>query len=462
VGIAILIIFISIAVLAPWLTPYDPLTSQFLADEKAMPQWVTIFPQYKDLPPTTEIVANWHVKQGSNSVHVKLDEESVVVRYSGGGTEKTDIYLDANFLYPYSPPKGFMYRFSWAAEKVQEVGYSLELILVSPEGQEYSLWDSYYCDGSDWTKKTTEIPLLREEKNSTCIQVHSSCFELLQRLGLPIAYRIAGQVFSVKGEYYLLMHVVFEPKSTSESTTAEIILKDTKIRIPGLIHGILGTDHSGKDLFSQFVYGTRTSLMIGVLAAFSITVIGTIVGVTAGYLGGVADEILMRITDVTLCLPMLPVLITLAALFGSNVFFIILILAVLWWSGLARIIRSRVLSLREMTFIVSAKAVGASRSHIILKHIMPNVLPLAFAAMVLNVPSAIITEATLSFIGFSDPVLPTWGKMLHDAFYFGAFKRLAWWWIVPPGLALMILALAFVFIGHAMDEIVNPRLRRRR
>ena len=134
----------------------------------------------------------------------------------------------------------------------------------------------------------------------------------------------------------------------------------------------------------------------------------------------------------------------------------------LWRQGLSRVIRSRVLSLREMPFIESAKAAGASDSYIIIRHLVPNVFPVAMASMILAVPAAILTEAALSFLGFGDPFVPTWGKMLHEAYTEGAFGAFAWWYILPPGLAITFICLAFVFIGHALDEIVNPRLRRRR
>jgi peptide/nickel transport system permease protein len=459
-GIAILIMFISVSLLAPWLTPYHPTQSKYLAESLAMPKWVTILPQFSDLPPTMEILACWNVQNGSDLVNVELGEKTTI-RYNGIGIEKTDVYLHSAFSYPYVPSRTFKYKFEWESLFCSQAGYSLELILVTPEGYSYSFCDSYY---GLKVKKSQEIPLLKEETGSTHrLKADSWDFRVWDRLGWhrSVEYlTLTSQVFRSKGEYYVLLHVVFEPSASN--ATCEIIVKETQIIIPGLIHGLLGTDQYGGDLFCQLVYSTRTSLMIGMFTALSITAIGVIVGVVAGYVGGAIDELFMRTADVVLCIPMLPILITLAVLFGANMYFIVLLLSMLWWPGIARVIRSRVLSLREKTFVVSARAVGASKPHIMLKHIIPNVLPLAFAALILNVPSAIITEAVISFIGITPLTAPTWGKMLHYAFHAGAFQRLAWWWIVPPGLALMILALAFVFIGHAVDEIVNPRLRRRR
>jgi len=157
----------------------------------------------------------------------------------------------------------------------------------------------------------------------------------------------------------------------------------------------------------------------------------------------------------------LPLLLALIFLFGTSIWYMVLLIAVFGWLGLSRVVRSQVLYLREMSFVECAKASGASKFYIMFRHLIPNVFPITFASLVLSVPGAIITESVLSFLGFGDPRAATWGRMLNHAFGFGAFGRLAWWWILPPGLAITFICLSFVFIGHAVDEMVNPRLRRR-
>ena len=257
-----------------------------------------------------------------------------------------------------------------------------------------------------------------------------------------------------------MLNMHFEP--LSEAAKGQIILENAEVVILGHVHGILGCDNVGADIFAQVVHGARISLEIGILCAVTSSVIGILVGVITGYFGGVVDEVMMRIVDVLLCLPFLPLLLTLVFIFGKNIFYIVLFIAIFGWQGLSRMIRSRVLALRETAFVECARASGASRFYIMIKHLVPNVLPIAFSSLVLSVPSAILFEAALSFLGFGDPRVPTWGKMLHQAYGFGAFTNLAWWWLVPPGLAITTLCLAFVFMGHALDEVVNPRLRRRR
>lgn len=198
------------------------------------------------------------------------------------------------------------------------------------------------------------------------------------------------------------------------------------------------------------------------MAAAIGTSIGVLVGIVAGYVGGAVDETLMRIVDILLCLPGLPLLLTLVKLFGKNVFYVIIFIALFGWLGLARTIRSQILSIREAAFVECAVASGASRPYIMRKHLLPNIIPIALASLVLSVPGGILAEASLSFLGFGDPRVPTWGKMLNYAFGHGAFENFAWWWAIPPGIAITLVCLAFVFMGFAIDEIVNPRLRRRR
>jgi peptide/nickel transport system permease protein len=222
---------------------------------------------------------------------------------------------------------------------------------------------------------------------------------------------------------------------------------------------ILGLDNRGRDIWSQWVWGSRIALYVGFLAAtFSIT-IGTTMGLVAGYFGGKIDTVLMRFTDVILVIPGLPLIITLASVLGASVNNLILVIAIVGWPGVARVIRSQVLSLKERPFIESARVTGASHARIMGKHILPNVLPLAFLYMTFAVSGAILSEASISFIGLGDIQTVSWGRMLQDVTQSQALK--AWWWLIPPGLAITLISLGFFLVGRAFDEIVNPRLRKR-
>jgi len=223
---------------------------------------------------------------------------------------------------------------------------------------------------------------------------------------------------------------------------------------------ILGTDYEGHDILTWLIYGTRAELLVGVSAALFAVVIGTIVGLVAGFYSGLVDDILMRATDVVLALPFIVIALLFASIFGPMLVNIIIIIAVLSWAGIARVIRSVTLSIKERSFVDAAIISGASDTRLIFRHIGPNVLPYTFLYMTFTVSGAIITEAILSFLGFGDPSNVTWGIMLSTIESTGHTLD-AMWWLLPPGIAITLLSLAFYLIGRGFDTVVNPRLRRR-
>jgi peptide/nickel transport system permease protein len=227
---------------------------------------------------------------------------------------------------------------------------------------------------------------------------------------------------------------------------------------PSGIHP-LGTDFMGRDILSQLLSGARIAFMVGITAAVLSVCIGTALGVTSGYFGGTVDAVLMRTADAVLILPGLPLLIVLAAAIGRmSIWNIVLLIALLGWPGVARIIRSQTLSLREKPFVEAARVAGASDGRIMLRHIVPNVLPLSFLYIAFGVSGAILTESALSFIGLGDPTVVSWGMMLQWAFTTGHTFR-APYWFLPPGLSISLLSLSFYLIGRTFEEIINPRLR---
>jgi peptide/nickel transport system permease protein len=226
--------------------------------------------------------------------------------------------------------------------------------------------------------------------------------------------------------------------------------------------GPLGTDHLGRSVWTQLVWGSRISLLVGLAATVLAMVIGTLVGVTAGFFGGRPGGLLMRLTEWFLVIPFLPLALALAAVLGPSVENIILVIGITSWPSTARLVRAQVLTVKERLFVDRSRALGATNRHLMGRHILPNVAPLILANTTLTVPVAILSETTLSFLGLGDPSRPSWGKMLEDGFQAGALSQQAWWYYVPPGLGVMLVVLAFVLCGHALEEILDPRLRERR
>lgn len=223
----------------------------------------------------------------------------------------------------------------------------------------------------------------------------------------------------------------------------------------------LGTDDSGRSVLTLLIWGARISLFVGLMATAISMLIGTLVGLMSGYFTGWAGAALFRLTEWFLVIPFLPLAIVLAAVLGRSLFNIALVIGVTSWPGTALLIRSQTLSVKERAYLERARVLGAGRAHQITRHILPNVMPMVFANTTLTVAIAILSETTLSFLGLGDPTRVSWGTMLDDAYSVGAMTTGSWWFIVPPGVCVVLVVLAFTLIGQALEEVLNPRLKDR-
>jgi len=246
------------------------------------------------------------------------------------------------------------------------------------------------------------------------------------------------------------------PYSTEELATTRVTAAD--ILTPPDGDHILGTDDAGKDVLSQLIYGARISLIVGFSASFMSLIIGTGVGMAAGYFGGRVDTLLMRLVDLLMVIPTLPLMLVIISFWGRGLDKIIMVIGLLYWTYMARLVRSQVISIKERHYVLRAKALGASSFRIVSRHILPQVLPLIIAQGVLDTSNAIIAESSLAFLGLGDPTQVSWGMMLNFAFA-RAISQEAWWFLLPPGFAIVWVSLSLVLIGTALEEIFNPRLK---
>lgn len=261
--------------------------------------------------------------------------------------------------------------------------------------------------------------------------------------------------------FYILI-ALFAPYIAPYEPSERIYAADgtwATLQPPSLEHP-LGTTKAAHDVFSILVLGSRIAMFVGLLGAFMVAFIGTTVGMIAGYYGGGVDETIMRAVDILYGLPFIPFVIVIVTVLGANVWNIILGIALLYWLSTARVIRSEVLTIRERPYVEAAKAAGATDFRVMRVHILPNVIPLSALYAAIAVGYSIVAQASIAFLGFGDPTIPSWGVMLQRAFVTQAFGE-AWWWVIPPGLSITLVVLGAYLAGRGYEEVVNPQLQER-
>lgn len=389
-----------------------------------------------------------HVTPGSVPEHRILESPQQVSAVHGQVTQVSHRfavqYGDAGF------PDDFIYGYG--------VSYSgsplLELRVHRPDGAILDLYSASIphsdAQATHQSRVFSSDAMLRKN-----LQLASGMYEF-DVSGLPapdIVFSQAETNAPLKGEY------AFEASFYSYGM---VELPESSMVIGGKAFGLMGTDELRRDLAVGLLWGTPLALFIGLAVSVASVMAGLLYGVYAGYKGRRTDEAMMRLNDVVYALPALPFLVILSVTISNSIFVMVGFLMVFGWVGIAKVSRSMALQIKARGYVGAAESMGQRDSRIILRHVLPQLLPYAFASIAISVPAAITTEAGLSFLGLGDPSYPTWGHLLHDANTFGAAARGLWWWIVPPGVMIAVTGLAFVFIGNALDHIVNPRLRQSR
>ena len=262
---------------------------------------------------------------------------------------------------------------------------------------------------------------------------------------------------------FFILVAVFAPLLASRCDLSPVCHLDNPALAKPSSKFWFGTDGQGRSVLSLVIWGSRISLIVGLAATLITVLIGATIGLIAGFFGEWRETILMRVTDWFLVIPFLPLAIVLSVILKPSLGTVIFVIGVTSWPSTARIIRAQVLSVKTRTYVERGNALGAGNWHLVTRHILPNVGPLIFANTILIVAVAILTETTLSFLGLGpDPTTSiSWGTILESAFGAGAAFSGYWWWIMPPGLAIVLLVLSFTMVGYALDDILNPKLRNR-
>ncbi len=466
-GLIILVASAAIALSAPSILPNDP-QKTVVGAPIAEPEWVTYFPEgyylSKDLVVVRDpafnspnAVQDWsYTFDQASLASVSVAYSSVVPQGPYGGSlevsssssQAVNVTVYRNFHYPYHGAPSKIFDDPHIEAKIAQVAGSkpislrffLDRYVNGEKVRSFTLWSTLISDGRVWSYPKQTID--------------SSATDFGDTIGIPASGVGPLQVmFPSSGDYVLGVQLGFPGPG-------KIDLTGLGLTLYGNAHGILGTDYAGADILAQNLWGSRISLYVGLLAAFIGIGLGLIVGLIAGYKTGLTDEALMRFTDMMLVIPGLPLLIVLVAVLGASINNLILVIGFLGWMGFARVVRSQVLTLKERPFVEAAKAAGAGTGHILSKHVFPNIVSLTYVNLALSVPVAILTEAALSFLGLGDPNVTSWGHIIYNAE--ANATTTDWWIVIPPGLAIAVVSLSFVLMGYALDEIFNPKLRRRR
>jgi peptide/nickel transport system permease protein len=514
IGITILILATILALGAPFIAPHQPVTDRDLAGYTAKPSWYdTIFPSQ---PQSQDIVAldtnfndsttlsNLNITSSTSSVTSYYDANfgytapgSLAIAYnSNPASQKTSQFanITKTFYYPYihyldffiATAKFYVTGTSHidpiTDQLVLDIPVHVSVLLIDPMG-------TILTTNSTTNQTTSRLGTVRYDLSALAAAIKGPSGEIVPTVTSPpngwfpdrpvssfdsrgirgnlngVLFDPAVNVFdtSTRHSYTYAIEVSFLANTPHSNPNAQsvVYVDDVSLKGFGTAYGPFGTDDLGRDIYSQLIWGSRVSLLVGLGSAVIGIGLGLVIGIIAGYQGGIVDELLMRFTDALLVIPTLPLLLVLVAVLGQNLWNIVLVLGLLGWMGFARVVRSMILSLRERPFVESAKAVGAGNMHIMGVHILPNIMAMVYVNLAMTVPSNIVAEASLSFLGFSDPNLMSWGKMLQFVSQSQVYVSY-WWWVVPPGLLISIVALSFIFIGYALDEILNPKLRERR
>jgi len=410
----------------------------------APPFWAKVF-SGKSLPETQ--VLNGSIARRYNVEGIYFEDRVLDLQYSYD-EPPSEIIVDIGSTFQGSAP---LIELSWIKPSGSTIMVFRTAAERSIEGPPYSYSHELYIYIDQEVKSNMANYLLSKYGVHVPVSSISVANVLFGKESPSVAN--ASSIDVEKGIYQLKVHIqAYDPKDAITGFSAVV---------KGKVWGWMGTDIWGRDLLIGILWGTPVALLIGALTSVLSVGIGMAVGVISGFYEGRTGEVLERITDFFYMLPVLPLLIFVSFILRPSVWVMIPLLSLFGWPGIAKTARSITLQVKQETYVEAARALGASNLWILVRHIAPQTLPFSFANIALNVPGYIFTEASISFLGLGDPILPTWGKILGDAQASGATIGGYWWWVLIPGVMIFLVAISFALLGNALDRIVTPRLRRR-
>lgn len=432
VGLIMISIIMLIAVYAVVSIPYERAVVLWRGNEedtyrnpqKVPPAWVNIFRKNK-LPESFSV----YLSDGANS-KVQVEDNS------------TDGLINKTYTYKFDFNYGeyFQEISLYAQNKYNEKKPYIEAFLITPDGREIRI-----VNGGMSTKyvfRLSQDSRLKRSYNNAPIKGLFSTLESIEN----------NNNFEVlNGEYTLVANV----RGFEEDTTIAL-----ELVVHGKVYGLAGTDHLRRDISIALLWGAPIGLTFGLIAALGISILTMIISAMGTWFGGFIDSLIQRMTEVNMMLPFLPILIMIGTFYSKSIWTILGVTILLSiFSTSIKTYRATFMQIKQSTYIEAAKVYGASNTRIILKYMLPKILPMLIPGLVLSIPSYVFLEASLAVLGLGDPTLPTWGKLIHDAHTYGALWNAQYYWILEPAMLLVITGFSFAMLGFALDKIFNPRLR---
>ena len=450
VGLSLLALLFAISVYAIVAIPYDEAIRLWRGQEAmwidnprtAAPEWVEFFVG-KKLPRTIKLDSRLQ-QAGVSKATIDLPGTGmgkVLIEYRFGfDYDELPSELNIFFFSNYTGASAPLMRLVWkkpSGEEIELLRYSLR----SPD-------DKLYVSISD----TILSNLISYYVDKYPVNVSDRVTVLKLLFGKVTAESLASGDFEVeKGDYILRVEA---------TTFSKGVNLDAKLVVYGTVHGIAGTDHLRRPLEIPLLWGAPIALSFGLTASLVTTFTQMIIAVISGWYGGWVDSLIQRVTELYMVIPLLPFLILISVVYKIDIWILLAVVIVLSiFGGGIKGTRALVMQIKEYPYIEAAKAYGASDFRIIIFYIIPKILPPVVPGLIGAVPGYVFLEAGLAILGLGDPFLPTWGKVINEAYTNGALYRGLYYWVLEPAAMLMLTAFAFAFLGFALDKIVNPRLR---